>query len=210
VDACEESAFASISGARAPAEALGGVADGDKGGAGGFGTVCTPGAFGNVGTRGKENSSFIGSKIGGKTETAAGDAPFSPCKKYGVEPIIGESATTGTLPGDDGTVIKSAPPGGAVGADVGIPETAGKENISLPGGSVGATAIGEIFASTGKSGGVPGTGGTGAVLSVPGTNAVEPANDEAIARKSVSVSGPGWIDGGEAGIFGADSTADGS
>jgi len=203
---CGVSAFASISGTAAdePSAALGGAADGDKGGAGGFGTVCMPGALGAAGTRGKENNSLIG----GKTGAAARDAPFSLSKKYGLRPIIGDVATTGTFACDDGIALRSAPPGGAVGADVGIPEMPGKENISLPDGNAGATAIGEIFPSNRKSGGAPGAGGTGAVPGDPGTNAVEPANDEAIARKSVSVSGPGWIDGGEAGIPGADSTAD--
>ena len=115
---------------------------------------------------------------------------------------------SGTFPGDDGTALTSAPPGGAVGADDGIPAIAENENSSFPGGSVGAMARGEVFPCRRKSGGEPATGGVGAVPGVPGTSAMAPASDAAIARKSDSVNGPGCVDGGEAGMLGADSTTD--
>ena len=57
--------------------ASGGAAEGDAGGAGALGMVSMPGAVGIAGTRGKENSSVIG----GSTDAAAGDVPFSPSTK---------------------------------------------------------------------------------------------------------------------------------
>ncbi len=204
---CGTAALVSGNGAGiAPSAAPCGAADGDKGGAGGFGIVCTPAALGIAGTRGKENIS----PIGGNTAAADGeDAPFSPCKKPGVAPVTGDPVA-GTFPGDAKTPLKSAPAGGAVGGEVGIPEMPGNENISFPGGSVGATAIGEIFPSVRKSAGTPAAGNAGAVPGAPGANAVAPANDAAMARKSVSVSGPGWIDddGEDAGLPGFAFTAD--
>lgn len=157
-----------------------------------------PATLGIAGTWGKENSSLIG----GNTGVAAGDVPFSPSRKYGVEP-----GRTGVLPGDAGTVFISAPPGGAVGADDGIAETPGNENSSFPGGIVGATASGEILASGTKPGGVPGTG-VGTVPGPAGTSTVSPATDAAIARRSASVNGPGCVYAGDAGILGTDSATD--
>jgi len=81
----------------------------------------------------------------------------------------------------------------------------GNEKSSFPVGSVGATASGERFPSAKKPGGEPATGTVGAVPGVPGTSAVAPAKDAAIALRSDSVSGPGCEDGAEAGILGADS-----
>ncbi|MGA9528441.1 MAG: hypothetical protein WBS24_10015 [Terriglobales bacterium] len=178
--ACGIAALDSCAGAgiEVPPDAPGGVADGDKGGAGGFGTVCMPGTFGIEGTRGKDSSSLSG----GNTGWAVGDAPFSPSERYGVEP-----GTAGALPGE--TVVKSAPAGEAPGAEDGTPAMPGNENILSPEGIVGARANGEAFASARKPGGTPETAGT--VPGLPRTNAVEPANEEEMARKSVSVSGPG-------------------
>jgi hypothetical protein len=79
-------------------------------------------------------------------------------------------------------------------------EIPGNENISFPGGKVGATAIGEVSAR--KTGGAPGTGGVGAVPGAPGTSAVAPANDAAIARRSDSVNGPGCMGEPEPGTLG--------
>ena len=171
-------------GAAVPSVALGGAAIDVAGGAGGLGVVSMPRAFGIAGTRGKENNSLIG----GNTGAAPGDVPFSPSTKYGVEPGI-----MGTLPGDWGTALRSAPPGGAVGGDEGAAAMPGKENNSFPLGSFGATAIGGITGSVGSPGIAPGAGDVGTVPGAPGTKAVEPANDAAMARRSVSVSGPGWV-----------------
>jgi len=57
--------------------ASGGAAEGDDGGAGAVGMVSMPGTLGIAGTRGKENKSLIG----GKTDAAPGDVPFSPSTK---------------------------------------------------------------------------------------------------------------------------------
>src|SRR5271155_3701525 len=99
----------------------------------------------------------------------------------------------------------SAPPGADVGGEVGTAGMPRNEKNSFPVGSLGATARGETFPSAKKPGGEPATGGVGAVPGAPGTSAVAPANDAAIARRSDSVSGPGGEDRGEAGILGADS-----
>ena len=88
----------------------------------------------------------------------------------------------------------------------GMPEN---EKSSLPEGSLGAAARGELFPSAKKPGGEPATGGIGAVPGVPGTSASEPANDAAIALRSDSVSGPGAEGGADPGILGADSNPDG-
>lgn len=104
-----------------------------------------------------------------------------------------------------GTAPISVPPGGEVGAEVGVAGTAGKENSSFPLGIEGATAIGETLPSVRKSGGELATGGVAVALGAPGTSAVAPAREAAIARKSDSVSGLGCVDGGEAGTLGADS-----
>lgn len=74
-----------------PTEVAGGGATGELGGGT---TVCMPAAFGNAGMRGKENKLLTG----GNTGAAAGDVPFSPPGKYGVEP-----GSTGMLPGLWGT-----------------------------------------------------------------------------------------------------------
>jgi hypothetical protein len=58
-------------------EASGGAAEDDDGGAGAFGMVSMPGTLGIAGTRGKENRSLIG----GNTDAAAGEVPFSPPTK---------------------------------------------------------------------------------------------------------------------------------
>jgi hypothetical protein len=55
--------------------ASGGAAEGEVGGAGALGMVSMPGTVGIAGMRGKEKSS----PIGGNSEAAAGDVPFSPC-----------------------------------------------------------------------------------------------------------------------------------
>jgi hypothetical protein len=99
----------------------------------------------------------------------------------------------------------SAPPGGDVGGELSIVGMPGNEKSSFPVGSVGATARGESSPSAKKPGGEPATGGAGTVPGVPGTSAVEPASDAAIARRSDSVNGPGGEDGAEAGIPGDDS-----
>lgn len=101
--------------------------------------------------------------------------------------------------------LRSAPPGGDVGGELTTAGMPGNENSSLPAGSAGATARGEMFPSAKKPGGEPATGGDGAVPGVPGTSAVAPANDAAIAFRSDSVSGPGCEDGAEAGMLGPDS-----
>ena len=54
-----------------------GAAEGDVGGAGTLGMVSMPETLGIAGTRGKENNSLIG----GNTDAAAGDVPFSPSTK---------------------------------------------------------------------------------------------------------------------------------
>ncbi len=168
--------------------------DGVEDGAATLGTVCRPGAVGMAGTRGNENRSLMG----GSTGAAPGDVPFPPSTEYGVAP-----GTAAALPNDSGTALRSAPLGGEDGGEAGIAEMPGEENISVPGGNVGAAAKGEAFPSARKSGGEPGTGGVGAVLGAPGTSAVAPANDAAIARRSVSVSGPIVV----AGTLGAHSGA---
>lgn len=178
--------------------ASGDSADGVEDGVATFGTVCRPGAVGIAGTRGKENRSLIGGSIG----AAPGDVPFPPSTEYGVVP-----GTAAALSSDIGTELTLAPPGGEVGGEVAIAGMPGNENISLPGGKVGAIVKGEIFPSARKSGGEPGTGGVGALLGAPETSAVAPANDAAIARRSVSVSGPIVVAGGEPGIPGAPSGA---
>jgi hypothetical protein len=162
--------------------------------------VCGPATFGMAGTRGNENKSLTG----GKTAAAAGDVPFSPSGKYGVTPGI-----VGVLPGDCGTAVTSAPDGGDVGGVDGKPETPENENNSLPRGRFGEIPNGEFIIPTlaRKSGGEPAVGGIGAVPGVPGTSAVAPARDAAIARRSVSVKGPGGDDGKEPGTLGADSVA---
>ena len=103
----------------------------------------------------------------------------------------------------------SAPPGTDVGGELsvvsidrGMPGNA-KSLFSV--GSLGATARGELLSSAKKPGGEPATGGSGAVPGVPGTSAVAPANEAAMARRSDSVSGPGGEDGAEAGMLGDDS-----
>src|SRR5580698_3102652 len=103
----------------------------------------------------------------------------------------------------------SAPPGAdvcgelsVVGVDVGM-GMPGNEKSSFSVGSLGATAKGELLPSAKKSGGEPATGGNGAVPGAPGTSAIAPANEAAMARRSDSVSGPGGED--EAGIPGDDS-----
>ena len=88
------------------------------------------------------------------------------------------------------------------GMDMGKP---GNEKSSLPVGSLGATARGELFPSAKKPGGEPATGGNGTVPGAPGTSAVAPASEAAMARRSDSVSGPGGEDGADAGILGDDS-----
>jgi hypothetical protein len=176
--------------------AIGASTDGVDDGAATFGTVSMPTEFGMAGIRGKENRSLMG----GKTGAAPGDVPFPPSTEYGVVP--GAAAAPSS---DIGTELRFVPAGGAVGGEAGIAEILGKENISLPGGSVGAAANGEAFPSARKSGGEPGTGGFGAVLGAPGTTAVAPANDAAIARRSVSVSGPIVVAGGDPGALAAHS-----
>jgi hypothetical protein len=84
----------------------------------------------------------------------------------------------------------------------------GNEKSSFPVGSLGAAARGELFPSAKKPGGEPATGGIGAVPGVPGTSAIEPANDAAIARRSDSVNGPGAEDGADGGILGDESNPD--
>lgn len=170
---------------------------GDSGGPGG-GTVCGPATFGIAGTRGKENKSLTG----GSTGAAAGDAPFSPSHEYGIEP-----GGAGMPAGVCGTAATSAPAGGDVGGVDGNAGSAGNKNSSFPGGRFGVIPNGEIFPPARKSGGEPGSGDVGAVPGVPGTIATAPANDAAIARRSVSVNGPGGEDGSDAGMLGADSTA---
>jgi hypothetical protein len=81
----------------------------------------------------------------------------------------------------------------------------GNEKSSFPVGSLGAIARGELFPSAKKPGGEPATGGIGAVPGVPGTNAIAPAKDAAIALRSDSVRGPGGDDGTDEGMLGADS-----
>lgn len=78
-----------------------------------------------------------------------------------------------------------------MGGELGTAGMPGNEKSSYPVGSVGATARGEMFPSPKKPGGEPATGGVGAVPGVPGTSAIAPANEAAIARRSDSVSGPG-------------------
>ena len=85
----------------------------------------------------------------------------------------------------------------------------GNEKSSFPGGSVGATDMGETPASAGKAGTGPGTSAVAVVPEVlPGTSAVSPASDAAIARRSASFNGPGRGYSGDAGTLGGDSTAD--
>jgi hypothetical protein len=182
---------------------VGGTSDADEGGergAAGGATVCGPAAFGIAGTRGNENKSLTG----GSTDAAAGDVPFSPSGRYGIAPGL-----VGVLPGDCGTVARSAPDGGEVGGEDGNPEIAGSENSSFPGGRFGAIKNGEFIIPlpARKSGGAPAVGGVGTPPGVPGTSAVAPAKDAAIARRSVSVRGPGGDDGNDPGTLGADSTA---
>ena len=99
----------------------------------------------------------------------------------------------------------SAPAGGDVGGELGAAGTPGNEKSSFPEGIVGATARGEMFPSAKKPGGESATGAVGAVPGAPGTSAVAPANDAAIARRSDSVKGPGGEDGADAGMPEADS-----
>jgi hypothetical protein len=54
--------------------ASGGAAEGDVGGVGTLGIVSMPETLGIAGMRGNENNS----PIGGNTDAAAGDVPFSP------------------------------------------------------------------------------------------------------------------------------------
>jgi hypothetical protein len=173
------------------------VADsgGDNGGTGGGTTVRGPETFGIAGTRGNESRSLS------SNGDAAGDVPFSPSGKYGVKPGI-----VGALPGDCGSMATSTPPGGDVGGDDEGDAMTGNENSSFPGGRVGAIPNGEIFVPARKSGGDPAGGGIGAVPGVPGTSAVTPASDAAMARRSVSVNGPGEDEGRDPGMAGADST----
>jgi len=116
-----------------------------------------------------------------------------------------EPGIVGALPGDWGTALISAPPGGDVGGELGTAGMPRNEKSSFPVGSVGATVRGESVPSAKKPGAEPATGVVGAVPGAPGTSAVAPANDAAIARRSDSVSGPGCEDGAEAEILGADS-----
>jgi hypothetical protein len=102
----------------------------------------------------------------------------------------------------------SAPPGGDIGGELSVVGILGNEKSSFSVGSLGATARGELFPSAKKPGGEPATGGIGAVPGVPGTSAIEPASDAAIAFRSDSVKGPGGVDGAEAGTLGADSNND--
>jgi hypothetical protein len=98
-----------------------------------------PGTFGIPGTRGKEYISLIGGNGG----AAPGDAPFSPSRKYGDEPVA--AAAFG-----GGTATVSAPLGGAVGGDEGAAKAPGNENNSTPVGNAGAKANGETFSSAGE------------------------------------------------------------
>jgi hypothetical protein len=84
---------------------------------------------------------------------------------------------------------------------------AGNENSSFPDDRLGATPNGEVIIPpvAGMPGGDPAVGGAGAVPGVPGTIAVAPANDAAMARRSVSVNGPGGDEGREPGMLGDDS-----
>src|SRR5271165_2264951 len=171
-------------GAAPASPAVGEAANGDAGGDGTLGTDCTPGAFGTVGTRGKE---YISSSAGNAGTVV--DAPFSPSRKWGDEP--GTASEAGIAP-------ISVPPGGAVGGEEGIAGTPGNENISLAGGSV-ETANGEaIFPEARKSGSEPGTGDGITVPGAPGTSAIAPASDAGIARKSASVNCP--LGGDEGGV----------
>jgi hypothetical protein len=99
----------------------------------------------------------------------------------------------------------SAPPGTDVGGELSADGMPGNEKSSLPEGSVGASARGESLPSAKKPGGEPATGGIGTVPEVPGTSAVSPAKDAAIAFRSDSVSGPGGEDEADPGMLGADS-----
>jgi len=167
----------------------GGAADGDADGVARFGIVSMPGTFGIPGTRGKENISSIGGNAG----AVGGDAPFSPSGRYGDKP-----GTAGAPAG--GTAARSAPLGGAVGGDEGAAIAPGSENNSGPGGSVGAIAIGETFPKAGKSCGEPGAAGEGAMPGAPGASALP--KDAAMARRSVSVKGPGGDAGGDPDMLG--------
>src|SRR5271165_4058320 len=104
-------------GAAPASPAVGEAANGDAGGDGTLGTDCTPGAFGTVGTRGKE---YISSSAGNAGTVV--DAPFSPSRKWGDEP--GTASEAGIAP-------ISVPPGGAVG---------GEDGITVP-GAPGTSAI---------------------------------------------------------------------
>lgn len=154
------------------------------------GTVCSPDTFGTAGIRGKENSSLIG----GNTAAVAGDALLSASDGVAIELVA--TGAVETDPIEPGTAFASAPPGAAVGAEAGIPDTPTNENISFPGGSVGATAIGEIFPSRKRSGCEVGAADVVAV-GAPGTRDVALPNDAAIARRSASESGPGCAAVGE-------------
>ena len=105
-------------------------------------------------------------------------------------------------------MLISAPPGGEVGGELSMVGMPGNEKSSLAVGSLGATDRGELFPSAKNPEGEPATGGIGAVPGVPGTSAIEPAKDAAIARRSDSVSGPGGVDGADPGTLGADSNND--
>lgn len=65
-------------------------------------------------------------------------------------------------------------------------------------------ANGEAIFPAEKSGGVPGTGGGVIVPGAPGTNAVDPARDAGIARKSASVNWPLGGDDAEVGKLGGE------
>jgi hypothetical protein len=184
-------------GARERAEAalpLGSANDGDDGEAV-DGEDKDP-AFGNAGTRGNENISFNG----GKDAPAAGETILLSSVGAAVEPVApGTRTLSGELAGELGTAFAFAPAGRAVGAEDGIPVMPGNENISLPGGSEGATAKGDIFPAAKESGC---EAGTCVSASAPGASAVAlPVvalpSDAAIARRSASDNGPGCADAGE-------------
>src|SRR6202522_3492949 len=101
-------------------------------------------------------------------------------------------------------LLISAALGGICG-ELSVDGMPGNEKSSFLGGSVGASTRGGSFPSVKKPCGEPATGGVGAVPGAPGTSAVSPASEAAIARRSDSVRGPGGEDGAEAGILGTDS-----